>query len=185
MKRKIPAVLVIFGLLYGGCAVPESQGPTPDGAHSRHEPPTLESIQDAMGPIPKVPGLLRDLAIREMLLKYVIKNHVSEQIKIWFISFGNKTDPPAGFLQRFADMPIPVKNVSDVAIHPRTRVRDAKTGLEGAIATARIIRWLDPMTAEVEHAYYVHGVWAGGATMIIRYEDGKWTLVETSREWIS
>lgn len=138
------------------------------------EPVTIEEVSKEMGPMPMSPAPLKDMAVMEMLFRYVIRRYADEQIKVWFINCVDGEDPPPNFLKRFSDMPVPVKGVS-AAVKPWIRgVRDSETGEQGAIAWARIIRWPDESTAEVEFSCYRHGLAAEGMTMMIRYESGRW-----------
>jgi hypothetical protein len=147
---------------------------------------TLEAIQERMAPIPLNPGVERDASIREMLFRYVIASQKSEKIKVWFIDYGDNQDPPFGFLQRFIDLKIKVKGISEATRDDlRDGVYDSETQQRGAIAHAEIIRWLDETKAEVKYSYYVGGLWAGGETVIVSYKDGKWVVFDIIKVWIS
>jgi hypothetical protein len=115
----------------------------------------------------------KDLALREMLFRYAMRGPKGEQV--WFIDYGKGEDPPPNFLRRFTDLPDPVRNVSE-AEKGSLGVRDPETGKIGYIVHARIIRWIDENTAEVECSAWHNGLAAHCLKGIARFKDGKWTL---------
>lgn len=116
----------------------------------------------------------KDLALREMLFRHAMNAPKGQQV--WFIDYGNGKDPPPKFLKRFTDLQDPVKSVSEAEKTRFGGIRDPETGKKGYIVRARIIRWIDENTAEVEYEARHHGLDARGGKGIAHFEDGKWTL---------
>ena len=116
----------------------------------------------------------KDLSLREMLFRHAMRAPKGEQV--WFIDYGHGKDPPPNFLKRFTDLPDPVKNVSEVEKDKSGSVRDPETGKRGYIVQARIVRWIDKDTAEVEYEARHRNLAAHGGKEISHFEDGKWTL---------
>jgi len=184
MNKLINIVNLVLIICLAGCTSSTIETRKVKEGGGKNESVTLETIQERMNPIPLTPEVERDTAIREMLFRYVIASNQNEKIKVWFIDYGDNLDPPSGFLQRFADLKIKVKGISE-ATHDLNGVYDSVTQIRGAIAYAEIIRWLDETKAEVKFSYYVGSLWAGGETVIISYKDGKWVVSDIIEVWIS
>jgi hypothetical protein len=115
----------------------------------------------------------------------VIINERDLNVDVWFLDFGKGQEPPQGFLDRFTDLEIPVKDRSQATVDLFKGVREAVTDKHGAIAKAKILRWTGPFTAEVEYSYYLNAKAAWGEKVVIRYVNGKWQVVETLEIWVS
>lgn len=113
-------------------------------------------------------------AVREMLIRTAISFRA--WVDVWFIDFGDEKDPPPDFLNRFDDLEVEIKGVSEASVSQTGYVKDRRTGRDGYIVRAQIIRWLDQDTAEVEYTDYGSPQAASGTRGIVNREDGKWEL---------
>lgn len=134
----------------------------------------------------KVPSTLpspeseKDLAVREMLIRYVISRR--PWVELWFIDYGdgdsaNMQDPPASFLKRFSDLPVTIKGVSSMN-DDKVFVRDRETGKDGWRVYARVVRWLDDTTAEVKFGDRQAPESSSRSDGVVREELGQWVLVD-------
>ena len=183
MDEKIRLYLVglLFAMFSAGCGKPMYETILVEG----EVPPSFEEVAAEMAPLPFVSAYKRDLFVREMVLRYVMSSNNCDTIKVWFIDCSSETGLPSDFTNRFIDMTIPVKKLSQAKRYLPDGIWDAETGRRGAIAQAEIIQWIDTYTVEVKFSHYVGGTWAGGANKIIRYENGKWELLKIKDVWVS
>ena len=169
--------VIVVGLLGGawGCS-PDLWDPPPDSSEAD-----------------------KTLAVREALVREAIRSH--EQVELWFLDDSGGGNPPRtftdglpadgfytmhiggadpsdAFLERFSDLPVTIKKISD-AIVPAPLdfedVRDRETGRAGWVVRARVALWLDERTAQAEYAV-TSGRTASGEVWKVRYCSGKWEL---------
>lgn len=89
-----------------------------------------------------------DLDLLEMLIRQEVAGN-STHPDVYFVAFGDDTDPPPEFLHRLDDLGVPVKPVSDADVG-MWEIRDRATGRIGWLVHARIIRWIGRDRARVE-----------------------------------
>jgi hypothetical protein len=170
-------------LFISGCSI-ISKNEQLYNEHEQYRHTELEEIQNYMRPIPSEPGPERDTALKEMLFRYVIENN--EQIGFWFIDYGNGQDPPQSFLDHFSDLEVSVKKLSEGSYHiVKQGVYDINTGQRGAIVRAKINRWLNQDTVEVEYSHHIDPQAAGGDIVLMSYKNGIWTIIEYLKSWVS
>ncbi len=84
-----------------------------------------------------------------------------------------KADPDAGFLARFKNNEPPVGKASDF-----------KQG-QGLIFRVDKIKLVGKDRVEVEGGYYEGNLSASGVTFTVERKDGRWTVTNARRSWIS
>ncbi|MBW8016769.1 MAG: hypothetical protein FVQ82_11325 [Planctomycetes bacterium] len=122
------------------------------------------------------------LAVREAVFKYAISSRTG--VEVWYIDYDKGNDPPSEFLDRFSDLHVKVGKASEAVKDKNGSVFKTKTGKQGYIVSAKIIKWIDRKTAKVEYNDY-HGMEAAsGGKGTARYENGKW-VIEIWERWES
>lgn len=158
---------------------------------SRTEPPT--EIEIGWKSVPYVPNAdayqeERELELREFIFRNEIAGPIRDEIV--YISFGyavdsNWIEPPDGFINRFSDLPVVVRSVSDANLFNGglTSKTDDRVG---HIYYVQIVEWLDDNTVKTDHALYGGPMYGGGVRgAIYEYNDRKWTLKTRGQYYIS
>ena len=125
----------------------------------------------------------KDSAIREMLLRHAMSRRKWNHL--WFVDYADEStkyflestvlvDPPPAVLERLSGSGAAVFGVSQ-ARRKDHGITDT-SGKHGYVVHARITRWLDPETAEVEYGDYRDSEAAGGGEGVVRRIDGEWVL---------
>jgi hypothetical protein len=94
------------------------------------------------------------------------------------------TDPPEALLRRFAGHVPEVKRASLCRIDIRGDT-DPATGRPAMIFRVAPARWQSDTEALVDGGYHANGLSASGETYRVRYENGRWRVVEAIWRWIS
>jgi hypothetical protein len=114
----------------------------------------------------------------------VAAKHLNAQI--YFVLVDGK-DPTDEFLKSLADVPRTIKKASLAKQTKKSPgwVVDKKTKQPGIIFRTNEIRWTSETEAEVEGGYHCGGLCAAGDVFSVRYEAGKWKVVQARMKWIS
>jgi hypothetical protein len=119
------------------------------------------------------------LKLREFIFRNEIAGHSREAIA--YISFGyaedkNWIEPPDGFVDRFSDLPVVVRPVSDANLF-LGGLTSKTDGRVGCIYLVQIVEWLDDNTVRVNHGWYcgpLSAVLVDGE--VYQYTDGEWKI---------
>ncbi len=97
------------------------------------------------------------------------------------------TDPPETLLRRFESHQPPVKKKSACQMPPdiSSAVTDLETAAPAVIYRAGTPVWLSDTEVFVHGGYYRHARSAAGDTYRVRYEGGRWAVVEVRTGWIT
>jgi len=135
-----------------------------------------------------------DLDLRAFLLKTMFKS-CAKTGEVCYVAFGSQTDPrtrktaytdpPPGFLTRFARCPFAVKAASAYSAastngEPST---NTVTGIPDGVYTVQIMRWIDSETAQTRVSLYRSETWARGHDAIVEKQDGAWEVREYLAKW--
>ena len=94
------------------------------------------------------------------------------------------SDPPESLLRRFAGHVPAVKKVSQCQVSVGGD-RDPATGRPAIVFRVAPAQWQGDTEVRVDGGYHAHGLSASGETYRVRYQDGRWTVVEAIWRWIS
>jgi hypothetical protein len=105
--------------------------------------------------------------------------------EVYFLSFGDSTDPNPEFLRRFSDFKIPVKPISAGVWRGRL-IYDKVSGEGGAAFYVKDILMLSQDEAEVVAVIHPEGgLSASGLVYRVYRKSGKWTVISENIKWIS
>ncbi len=97
------------------------------------------------------------------------------------------TDPAEALVRRFESHQPPVKKKSACQMPPdiSSAVTDLETAAPAVIFRAGTPVWLSDTEVFVHGGYYRHARSAAGDTYRVRYEGGRWAVVEVRTGWIT
>ncbi len=105
--------------------------------------------------------------------------------EVFFISFGDSTDPNPAFMRRFSDFKTPVKPIS-AGVWRGTLIYDKVSGEGGAAFCVEKISMLGQDEAEVEAVIHPGGgLSASGLVYRVCRTGGKWTVTGEKLKWFS
>jgi hypothetical protein len=94
------------------------------------------------------------------------------------------TDPPDALWQRFAGHVPVVKKVSLCRVDLRGDT-DATTGGPAIVFRIAPLHWENDAEIVLEGGYHRGGLAASGQTYRVRYQNGRWVVVEARWRWIA
>ena len=94
------------------------------------------------------------------------------------------TDPPAALLFRFTSHAPAVKRVSQCQVDVRGDT-DPATGRPAIVFRVGPLDWQSDTEAVLDGGYHRGGLDASGQTYRVRYQDGRWVVVEVIWRWIA
>jgi hypothetical protein len=94
------------------------------------------------------------------------------------------TDPPDALLRRFAGHAPVVKKFSRCVLDLRGD-RDPATGTPAIIFRAGPPAWQTDTEIVLPGGYHANGLSASGQTYRVRYQNGRWVVVEATWRWIA
>jgi hypothetical protein len=141
------------------------------------------------------PAVQDEDAIRETVLRDLIdatlgagpRNDPDGAVRVVFLGIDDGTgstsdsfvwDPPASFIARFDDLPIPARAAS--AARLGTEARDRVTGDPGAVFSTGWICWVGPQEVEVQASRWAGMTSGAWYTVHVARRDGRWVV--TSRD---
>jgi len=94
-------------------------------------------------------------------------------------------DPSPPLLERFASHQPPVKARSQADVSAYEGVTDRASGKKGLLFRVTSVQWLAPDRAQVKGGYFEGGLSASGNTYVVGLSEGRWQVLEQTRDWIS
>lgn len=139
-------------------------------------------------PSPNADQERRELDLREFIFRQEIANPIRDEIV--YLSFGYDSnqdwiEPPQGFIERLADIPVIVRSVADanLFIGGMTSKTDNRVG---HIYYVQILEWQSENSVKVNHALYGGPLYSGGVDgAIYEYIDGQWRIKTNGKYHIS
>ncbi|RJF88821.1 hypothetical protein D3874_19045 [Oleomonas cavernae] len=167
-----------LGALPVGCVTPLPEGPDFIPVAQRH------SV--------RVPD---ELPVAEAAFRYMFNRNASGQqqmASVYCLSFtlmGGEawveSDPPADFIRRFSDVPIPVKPASGCRTDARTITVDKDSGKDGLTFRIDYVSCSSQDDCVVGGGYQESGLSASGNVYTLKRQDGQWHVEHDVMEWIS
>lgn len=122
--------------------------------------------------------------VLEAVVRYEIARHKLPSNQVYFISVngGGSLDV---FLARLKDIPS-VRNYSKAKpTPPNNELVDIQTGQKGIAITAGPVSFDEDGTATVSVSYYIASLAAEGFIYTIKWQNGKWVVINTTTTWVS
>jgi len=114
-----------------------------------------------------------------------VSHSVQQVHEVYFLSFGDSTDPNPKFMSRFSDFKIPVKPISAGVWRGRL-IYDKVSGEGGAAFYVKDIFMLSQDEAEVVAVIHPEGgLSVSGLVYRVFRKSGKWTVISENIKWIS
>jgi hypothetical protein len=159
-------------------------------------PPSSNGADSGSAELPNPEYSGDDLGVRELVLRRLLGS--ANEGTLCFLSFGTcgKTwiSPPQGFVDRFSDLPVRFRPVSEARI-PLERekdsnglfrsVEDRRTGKSGKVYYVQILRWHGEHKVEVSAGVYGGSLDGFGARYIVEKQNGKWIISKQTHKWVS
>jgi len=114
-----------------------------------------------------------------------VRHSVHRVHEVYFLSFGDSTDPNPEFMRRFSDFEIPVKPIS-AGVWRGKLIYDKASGEGGAAFYVKEIFMFSQDEAEVVAVVQPEGgLSASGLVYRVFRKSGKWTVISENVRWIA
>lgn len=143
---------------------------------------------------PQLPAVADHDNIAEVVFRHMcqpepvekdVGHSVHREHEVYFLSFGDSTDPNPEFMRRFSDFKTPVKPIS-AGVWRGMLIYDKVSGENGAAFYVERISMLSQDEAEVEAVIHPEGgLSASGLIYRVSRKSGKWTVTSEKLKWIS
>jgi hypothetical protein len=142
----------------------------------------------AESPVPAAVQAAGQDAVCEAVFRYQMNstfggNFFPKSCPMVYLSV-NGNDPSEDVMLHLAGAPIPLSRVSQCTTSGM-RVRDKRTGAQGAILKIDGIRWIDRDEAEVEGGYYRGGLDSSGNEYHVEMTGNHWEVISDIMKSIS